>query len=148
MILGIGALALTVLLVYHFGWEPLAAERERLRGSIGTLRAQAVQFDQDAAEAQRLRSVRKERPPSSSNHALLQEAAERVGVRSSIKSITEVADGRLQVAIEPLPYAALMKWIGDIMGSGAVIVDSIQIKASETPGAVQVDSLVLKVAQP
>jgi general secretion pathway protein M len=148
LVLGVGAVVLTLLLLYHFVWEPLEAERERLRRSIGALRTQAAQFDEDAAEAELLRNTGKERPRSASNHALLQEAAERVGARSSIKSITEVADGRMQVVLEPLPYATLVKWIGAIMGSGAVTIDAIQVKTSGTPGSVQVDSLVLKVAQP
>lgn len=147
-VLGSGAFVLALLLLYQFAWSPLVSERERLRSSIVPLRVQAVQFDHDASEAEQLRgSVNgRERPATPSQ--TLQTLAEQHGVRGQIKAITENPDGRIQVILEPAPYEAVVRWLGEVTLTGAFSVETVEMKRASAPGKVQVDSLVVKAARP
>lgn len=144
--LALGAAVVAVLLLYAFVWEPVRVDHKRLRESVPQLRAQAVQFATDAAEAQRLRDVGLRHPGGANTPASLEAAADRTGMRARIKSITEVSGGRVQVVLEPVPYEALVRWIGELTGSAGFAVESVQLRPGPAPGIVLVQTLVLKGA--
>jgi general secretion pathway protein M len=143
-VLAAGAVVLAALLGYQFAWSPLMAERERLRSSIVTLRVQAAAFTEDASEAEQLRGSANSRERSGTPLQTLRALAERNGMRGRIKSIAESPDGRLQVALEPAPYEGVVRWLGEVARDGALSVESIEMKRTNTPGMVQVESLVFK----
>ncbi|MGB8435536.1 MAG: type II secretion system protein M [Burkholderiales bacterium] len=145
--LTVAAGVIAALLLYSFVWEPVRAERARLRESLPQLRAQAAQFASDAAEASRLRASARGQPPSVGGATAVEAAAEQIGVRANITSITEVSGGRLQVALEPVPYEALVRWIGELARSAGLAVESVQLRPSPKPGIVIVESLVFKGAE-
>jgi general secretion pathway protein M len=138
-VLAAGTVVLVGLLGYQFAWSPLMAERERLRSSIVALRVQAAAFTEDASEAEQLRGSANSRERSGTP---LQTLAERDGVRVRIKSIAESPDGRVQVALEPAPYEGVVRWLGEVARDGTLSVESIEMKRMNTPGMVQVESLV------
>lgn len=138
-----GSAVLLVLLLYAFVWDPLQMDHARLRESIPGLRAQATRFDALAGEAERLRgSARGAAAPA--GPAAIEAAADRTGVRASIKSIEQQSGGKVQVAIEGVGYDALLAWIADVASSAGMSVDSIQVQRGAAPGAVSVPSLVFK----
>jgi general secretion pathway protein M len=144
--LTIAGIVVALFLLYTFVWEPVRAERARLRDSLPQLRAQAARFSADAAEASRLRASARERPQSVSGPAAVEAVADQVGVRGSIGSVTEVTGGRLQVVLEPLPYEAFVRWIGELARSAGLAVESVQLRPGPKPGLVLVESLVFKGA--
>ncbi len=139
-----GGVLLGVLLIYSFLWVPLESDHARLRASVPALLAQSSQFDIDAAEAARLKKAAGARVTDPVSPAALEAAAERVGMRQSVKSIAELAGGRLQVTLDPVPYEALMQWIGEVSTSGGLGVESLQLRRGATPGKVAVSNLVFK----
>jgi general secretion pathway protein M len=142
----LAGVVIVVFLLYSFVWEPVSAERTRLRESLPELRAQAARFAIDAAEMRRLRASAHDQPQSASGPTAVEAAAERIGVRASIASITEVPGGRLQVALEPVPYDVLVRWIGELARSAGLAVESAQLRPGPKPGLVMVESLVFKGA--
>jgi type II secretory pathway component PulM len=142
--LACGSVVVAALLLYGFAWEPLRAEHKRLREFLPQLRAQSLQFAADAAEAGRLRGVAQTASRSESPRAAVEATAVEAGVRPRIRSIAEVAGGRLQVAVEPVPYEALIRWIGALSSSAGITVESVQLRPGPTPGTVLVETLVLK----
>jgi general secretion pathway protein M len=144
--LTVAGVVIAVFLLYSFVWEPVRAERSRLRESLPQLRAQAARFAIDAAEVRRLRASAHGQPQSLGGPAAVEAAADQIGVRASITSITEVPGGRLQVALEPLPYEALVRWIGELARSTGLVVESAELRPGPKPGLVMVESLVFKGA--
>jgi general secretion pathway protein M len=143
----LAGVVIAVFLLYSFVWEPVRAERTRLRESLPELRAQAARFAIDAAEVRRLRASAHGQPQSSAGGpTAVEAAAEQIGVRASITSITEVPGGRLQVALEPVPYEVLVRWIGELARSAGLAVESVQLRPGPKPGLVMVESLVFKGA--
>lgn len=142
--LALGGLVVAALLLYGFAWEPLRAEHKRLCEFLPQLRAQSMQFSADAAEAGRLRGIAQTASRSESPRAALEATAVAAGVRPRIRSITEAAGGRLQVAVEPVAYEALIRWIGALASGAGITVESVQLRPGPTPGTVLVETLVLK----
>lgn len=143
-VLVFGGVAIAALLFFGLVWEPLRVEHKRLRESLPQLRAQSVQFAADAAEAERLRGMGQTTSPTASARASVEAAADQSGVRPRVTSVTEVAGGRMQVAVEPVPFAALIRWMGTLASGAGITVESLQLRPGPTPGTVQVDTLVLK----
>lgn len=141
--LACGGAAVVVLLLYGYVWEPLGAERQRLRASLPHLRAQSAQFAANAAEARRLRGARATASASEHPRTAIESAASEAGIRPRIASVAEITGGRLQVAVEPLPYEALIRWIGTLTASGLGL-ESVTLRPGATSGTVAVDTLVLK----
>ncbi len=141
--LGLGAVAITALLLYGFVWEPWRIQQARLREYLPRLRAQATQFTADATEARRLRAQARIAPAGEQPRQTIESAAVEAGMRGHLKSVTEVTGGRFQVVLGPVPYDAFIRWTGALAAS-AVTVESVQLRAGPTPGTVTVESLVLK----
>lgn len=141
--LACGGAAIVVLLLYGFVWEPLGAERQRLQASLPRLRAQSAQFAADAAEARRLRGARTTASASKHPRTAIESAAVEAGVRPRIKSVGEIASGRFQVALDPVPYEALIRWIGALTASGLAL-ESVELRPGAASGTVVVDTLVLR----
>lgn len=139
-----GGVLVAALLLYGFAWEPLRAEHKRLREFLPQLRAQSAQFAADAAEAGRLRRTQQTISRTENARASVEAAAVESGVRPRIRSVKEVAAGRLQVAVEPVPYEGLIRWIGLLASGAGITVESVQLRPGPTPGTVLVDTLVLK----
>lgn len=144
--LTVAGVVIAVFLLYSFVWEPVRAKRMRLLESLPQLRAQATQFATDAAEASRLRASTRGRPQSVGGPTAVEAAADQIGIRASITSITVAPGGRLQVALEPVPYDALVRWIGELARRAGLAVDSVQLRPGPKPGTVLVESLVFKGA--
>jgi general secretion pathway protein M len=142
--LALGGAAVLLLLLFGFVWEPLRAEEKRLRESLPHLRLQSAQFAADAVEARRLREMGRVTTASELPRATIEAAAAETGVRSQIRSVTDVAAGRFQVALEPVPYEALIQWVGALASDAGIAVESLQMHAGPRPGTVVVDTLVLK----
>jgi type II secretory pathway component PulM len=141
---GVGAVVVTSLLLYGFVWEPLRADRARLREIVPHLRTQSAQFTTDAAEARRLRGQGHSALASEPPRAVIESAAVESGMRPRIRSVTEVASGRFQVAVEPVSYEALIQWVGALASSDGIALEAVQLRPGATPGTVVVDTLVLK----
>jgi general secretion pathway protein M len=139
-----GGVTVAALLLYGLVWQPLRADHERLRKSLPQLRAQSVQFAADAAEAERLRGIGQAGAIAASPRAAVEAAADEAGVGARIKSVAETAGGRLQVAVEPVAYEALLRWIGALAAGAGITVESVQLRPGPVPGTVVVETLVLK----
>jgi general secretion pathway protein M len=145
-VLAFGGASVAALLLFGFVWEPLRIEHKRLRASVPQLRAHAERFAADAKEAARLQDVGLTTKRHSSPRTAVEAVAEQAGIRARIKSVTEVAEGRLQVALDPLPYDVLVRWVGALATGANLAVESVELRRGPATGTVQVEMLVLKAA--
>lgn len=139
-----GGVALFLMVLYAFVWDPVRTEHERLREALPALRAKAAQFDANVQEVERLGRRGGEARASGGGAAAVESAAERAGIRARIKSIEEGPAARVQVTLDALPYEVLVRWIADVAGSAGLAVDSVELRSGGTPGIVTVPALVFK----
>lgn len=142
---GGGALALAILWAYV--WDPIAAERTRLVEVVPRLRMQAVQVAAQGAEVDQLRAAVRARGPAPAPQAAVEETMKATGLGGALGEVTSVGEGRVQVALRPVVFDALVRALAQLAESHGMAVDTIAIKAAGEPGKVQVENLVLRTAR-
>jgi type II secretory pathway component PulM len=139
---GLGALALAVLWAHV--WDPIVRDRARLVKALPTLRAQAQGVATQGAEAERLRNAARSRGTPSAPDAAIGEAAKALGLGEAIGTVTAAGEGRVQVALKPVPFDALMRLLGELGARHGLAVESLIVRAAPEPGRVQVETLTLR----
>jgi general secretion pathway protein M len=142
-----GGVVALVLLLYLAIWDPIQSSSDRLAKELPRLRDQSAQFNRDAAEAERLRGQANSRGAPPPIATAVQDAAQRASVQAAIKSVQTLAPDRVQIAMNPVAFDALMRFIGDLGQDAGVAVESITTTATAEAGKVQVDGLVLRSAR-
>lgn len=139
-----GSAVALVLGVYLAVWEPIASASARLTDELPKLRVQAADFSRQAAEAERLRASSQSRGPVTSIQSAVQESAPRFNVQGAVKSVQQLAPDRAQVAMGPVAFDPLVRWLGDLGQSSGIAVETLQIGATAEQGKVAVETLVLR----
>lgn len=139
---GLGALLLAVLWAYV--WEPISTDRARLVAALPKLRAQAQQVATQGAEVERLRNAARSRGTPSAPDAAIGVAAQSLGLGDAIGTVTALGEGRIQVAVKPVAFDALMRLLGELGAGHGLAVESLVVRAAPEPGRVQIETLVLR----
>ena len=139
---GLGALLVAVLWAYV--WEPISTDRERLVATLPKLRAQAQQVATQGAEVERLRNAARSRGTPSAPDAAIGAAAKSLGLGEAIGTVTALGEGRLQVAVKPVAFDALVRFLGELAAAQGLAVESLVVRVAPEPGRVQVETLVLR----
>jgi general secretion pathway protein M len=143
-LIAIGGAALAVAALWAYAWEPLAADRARLTTALPTLRAQAQQVAQQAAEVDRLRAAARSRGGPASQSAVA-ETLKAAGV--GVTGVAVLGGGRVQVNAGVVPFDALVRAIAQLAAAHGLAVETIALKAAGEPGKVRVETLVLQGAR-
>ena len=139
---GLGALLLAVLWAYV--WEPIATDRARLVAALPKLRVQAQQIAIQGAEVDRLRNAARSRGTASTADAAIGAAAQSLGLGDAIGAVTTLGEGRVQVAVKPVAFDALLRLLGELAAGQGLAVESLVVRVAPEPGRVQVETLVLR----
>jgi general secretion pathway protein M len=139
---GLGALLLAVLWAYV--WDPISTDRARLVAALPKLRAQAQQLATQGAEAERLRNGARSRGTPSAPDAAIGAAAKALGLGDAIGAVTTLGEGRIQVAVKPVAFDALVRLLGELGAGHGLVVESLVVRVTPEPGRVQIESLVLR----
>ena len=139
---GIGALLLAVLWAYV--WEPISTDRARLVAALPKLRAQAQQIATQGAEVERLRNAARSRGAAAAPEAAIGAAAKSFGLGDAIGTVTSLGEGRVQVAMKPVAFDALMQLLGELGAAHGLALESLVVRAVPERGRVQVETLVLR----
>jgi len=143
-IIGAGVALLALAIAWAFVWEPIVADRARLIDVMPRLRAQAAQVAAQGAEVDQLRAAARGRPPVAAPQSVVEEAVKGAGLASSLAGVTALAEGRVQIALRPVPFDTLVRVVAQLGEARGMAVESMVLRASGEPGRVQVDNLVLR----
>lgn len=133
-IIAVLAAAVAVLL---YLWLVQSANRARtqLGASVAVLRAQAVRFEQDAAELARVRAVRAPADAPADLRSQVQAQAATAGLASSLVRADATDADHVQVAFGSVPFPDWLDWIAALQ-SQRIRLESARIEALSTPGLV------------
>src|SRR5215510_6536925 len=145
IIAGSGA-ALILAIIWAYVWEPLTADRARLIDVLPRLRAQAAQVAAHGAEVDQLRAAVQARGPAPAPQSVIEETMKATGLTGALVSVSPLGEGRVQVALRPVPFDSLVRLVAQLAEAQGMAVDAIALKAAGEPGKVQVDNLVLRTA--
>jgi general secretion pathway protein M len=141
VVLAGGSALLVLALGIAYGWLPIQRDAAQLRTALPQLRAQALQLQQDAAEATHLKA----RPAVSQGGSLatiIEQRATAGGLREQIESITPQDAGRVRVVLPEVAFDVWIGWLGELQASHGVRVESARIDAGEEPGMVKVEAVL------
>lgn len=142
-----GLAAVLLIALYVFAWEPIQSSSTRLATDLPRLRAQATQFNRDAADAERLKLAGKNRRGGPGIQTAIDEAAQRANIKGAVKTVQTQGTDRAQVTMAgPVAFDGFARFVADLTISGGVSVESVQIRAADS-GRVTIEALVLKAAK-
>jgi len=135
-VLGIGSLAVALLLLYLVAYEPAYQGRQRLAKELPVLRAQLAQMDALAAEAQRLTG---QAPQGADTPQQLRNQLEASIVAAGLKSsMSQLAlSGELiDLRFKGVPFPAWLSWFDTALRETRLRAIDIAIERDTAPGTV------------
>ena len=133
-VLGGGAVALGLILLYSAVWDPLTTAREQRRLDLQDARAVALQLEQLAGAAPRSTGA-----PAGAGQSLLaivdqSHKASTIGKPPS--RLQPEGDKAVRIWLEDVPFDALVRWLGELQSRYGVRVDAASIQRESGPGLV------------
>ena len=134
-----------VLAVALYSWLLQSGGRNhtRLRESVATLRVQASQLEQQAAELQRLRATPIKAVSQTDLRTLVQAQVDSAGLTSTLVKIDGSDANQVVVVFSGVAFADWLNWVTSLK-SQQIRVDTCQIEAQPTPGKVNVTATLLR----
>lgn len=134
-----------VLAVALYGWLIQSGGRNhtRLRESVATLRLQANQLEQQAAELKRLRATPVKTVSQTDLRTLVQAQADSAGLTSALVKIDTPDANQVVVVFSAVAFADWLNWVTSLK-SQQIRVDTCQIEAQPKPGIVNVTATLLR----
>ena len=146
-LISLGGAALAVAVLWAYVWAPLEADRVRLARALPTLRAQAEQIGQQAADVERLRAAARSRGGAAPSQPAIEQTLKGAGLGAGVTGVAMLGGGRVQVNLGVVPFDALVRAIAQLAESHGLAVEAIVLKAAGEPGKVRVEMLVLQGAR-
>lgn len=144
LVIGLGFGALLAAALWAYAWEPITRDRARLVGALPQLRAQARAVAAQGAEVDRLRNAARSRGAPVAPDAAVGAAAAAVGIGDAIGAVTAHGEGRVQVAVKPVAFDALVRLLGELGTRHGYAVEALLVRAAPERGRVLVETLVLR----
>jgi general secretion pathway protein M len=117
--------------------------RAQLGASVAVLRAQALRFEQDAAELARVRAVRPPADTPADLRSQVQSQAAAAGLASSLVRLDAADADHVQVAFGSVPFSDWLDWIAALQMQ-RIRLESARIEALYTPGLVGVTATLAR----
>ncbi|MGD2084284.1 MAG: type II secretion system protein M [Chromatiales bacterium] len=120
LMLLLGAAALPVLLVYLWGWRPLAEEADRLRAANERQRETLAWMREAAGEVRALQRSAPRRAPAAGGSLLGQvdRLARQAQVKDRIRRLQPEGEAMVRVEIEATDFNRLIGWLDRLQKQG------------------------------
>lgn len=139
VLVSVGALAVSLTLIYLLLWEPLAQAHTQRRAALEASRALAAQLEVAAQKVQTLR-----RPAGAqagqnlSLMAAVDQASKQPTLGKSPSRIQPEGDREVRVWFEGVAFDALVRWLFDLQTRYGVSVQTLDVEPQAAPGEVNV----------
>lgn len=138
--LGLGAAALLLTVLYLAIWEPLVQARVQRAAALESSRSVAVRLEQ---AAQQLRASAGNNPAASAGRnlsllAAIDQASKQGTLGKSPARMQPEGDREVRVWLEDVSFDALVRWIAELQQRYGVSVQTLDVEPQSTPGQVNV----------
>lgn len=134
-VLGAGAAALGLIVLYVGIWEPVAGARQRQQTQLHAARALAAQLESLAAIAPR-GSAAAVSGAGQSLLAVIDQTRKASAITKPPSRLQPQGDDTVRVTLEDVPFDALLRWLGELQGRYGVRVADADIERESGPGLV------------
>ena len=133
--LGAGAAALGLIVLYVGVWEPVAGARQRQHTQLQAARELATQLESLAAIAPR-GGAAAAAGANQSLLAILDQTRKTSAITKPPSSLQPQGDDTVRIRLEDVPFDALLRWLGELQGRYGIRVDDADIERESGPGLV------------
>jgi len=145
----VGAAVVLPILFYLLLWNPAHVAVEKLQRSVPDLRAQAARLQEQAAEVEALRHRAQAAAPDEKNmKAAIEESAQRLLLRESIKSLTVQDSNTVRITLDSVSFAQWLKWLHQLQREQNIRAESVAVAALPQPGLVEISATLTQGAGP
>ena len=134
-VLGGGAIALGLIVLYTAVWEPVAAARKQRNADLQAARALAVQIESLAPAAARGASG----PAAGAGQSLLaivDQTRKASAITKPPSRLQPEGDNTVRLWLEDVPFDALVRWLGELQTRYGVRVEGADIQRESGQGLV------------
>jgi len=133
-----GGIALLLILVFLFVWEPLVAEKKQLQTSIKAQQSLYEWLQRSADEARRLQgSVPRNKISAGSMRTVINQTVKRGLPGANIKRVN-ASKRNVQVSIEQVGFDDLVRWLANLQQNNGIYVESLASERLPQAGRVNV----------
>jgi general secretion pathway protein M len=125
---------LAVVLLYLLVWSPVQSGLAGARARLASVQTQLAQVREQAALVAKVRGAPSIAPPANPA-ALVEQAAEKHGLRGQLKRVDAEGAGRVRVQLEGASFSALTAWLAELQ-QGGLRAESATLERHATPGTV------------
>lgn len=133
-----GGTGLGLLLAILLLWLPLQKDLARLRAAVPRETEQLAHMRAQADTVRPLLQRAAVASPAGGALSAAEQSADAHGVRGFLTRIEAEGNDGVQVALDAVPFNALLSWLADLRDNHALVVDSATVDALAAPGTVNV----------
>lgn len=138
--LGVGAAALLITVLYLALWEPLVQARTQRAAALDASREIAIKLEQ---AAQQIRASAGNNPAATAGRTLsllaaVDQASKQGALGKPPSRLQPEGDREVRVWIEDVAFDALVRWLSELQRRYGVSVQTMDVEPQSTPGQVNV----------
>lgn len=137
-----GSAGLLAALCYAYLWQPIAAERHKLRAALPQLRASAAQMQNQAVEVTRIKASSTPAQKSRDMLSAIRQAASEQTVDGKLLQVRRLDAGRANIALASISLDAWIVLLGNLQKNHGIRLESCTIEALPERGKVSVRAVV------
>jgi general secretion pathway protein M len=135
-LVALGAVLLSLIVLYLLLWLPLQQELYRLRAGVPEGQAQLARMRQQAAAIQPFRGRAASVPAPGTLVSVVDQSATGRGLRKQITKLEADGSNGVQLTAEAISFNSLIAWLADLRETYSLITDNLSVDAHTTPGTV------------
>lgn len=133
-VLGAGAVALGLIVLYLGLWQPLSNASHKRDTALRAARALAVQLESLAAEAPRAGGATL--GAGQSLLAVIDQSRKASAITKPPSRLQPEGDNTVRIWLDDVPFDGLLRWLGELQTRYGVRVDNADIERESGPGLV------------
>jgi general secretion pathway protein M len=134
-LIGLGAIALSAMLLYMFAFEPAWAGRQRLAAELPTLRSQLAQMEALAAEARRLSGTAATSDSPQQLRAQIEQSIAAAGLQGSVSQLTQSGE-LIDLRFKAAPFPQWIGWFDTTLRETRLRAVDVAVSREAAPGTV------------
>ena len=143
-VVGGGAVALALILVYLVAWTPVTRLHHKREVALKESRALAVQLERLAGEVQARRGGAAPIATNQSLLSLVDQTRKASPLTKPPSRLEPDGDSTVRIWMEDVPFDALVRWLADLQQKYGVRVDTADIERQSAPGLVNARLTLMK----
>ena len=140
-----GALAILIVALYLFLWDPGLAASRRLSATLPKLRAQVELMRAQQAEIAALRKSAGTVAPTGDLKTLLQSSVARAPFQKSVQRIDAASGQRATLAVGAAQFDDWLRWAADAQREAGARLERCKVTALGEPGMVRAEATFVAV---